>query len=89
MKTKKGLILRPLGKEFILVAEGLEAVDFSRMISMNETAAFLWKEVEDKEFDAETLVGLLTAEYDISREAAEKDVEALIQTWKEADIIDN
>lgn len=88
MKAKKGFTLRPLGKEYILVAEGLEAVDFSRMISMNETAAFLWKEVEDKVFEAETLVDLLTSEYDIDREAAQKDVEALIQTWKEADIIE-
>lgn len=88
MKAKKGFTLRPLGKEYILVAEGLEAVDFSRMISMNETAAFLWKEVEDKVFEAETLVDLLTGEYDIDREAAQKDVEALIQTWKEADIIE-
>ena len=36
MKTRKGFSLRSLGKEFVLVAEGLEAVDFSRMISMNE-----------------------------------------------------
>ena len=41
MKTSKGYTLRSLGQEFILVAEGLEAVDFSRMISMNESAAFL------------------------------------------------
>ncbi len=45
MKTKKGFILRSLGKEFILVAEGLEAADANSMVSMNESAAFLWKAV--------------------------------------------
>lgn len=88
MKTRKGYTLRSLGKEFILVAEGLEAVDFSRMISMNESAAFLWKAVEDKDFEAETLVGFLLDEYDITQEVAEKDVESLLQTWKEANIIE-
>lgn len=88
MKTRKGYTLRPLGKEFILVAEGLEAVDFSRMISMNESAAFLWKAVGDKDFEAETLVNLLMEEYDITREMAEKDVASLLQTWKEANIIE-
>ena len=54
MKTRKGYTLRSLGKEFVLVAEGLDAVDFSRMVSLNESAAFLWRSVEDKDFEAET-----------------------------------
>ena len=87
MKTRKGYTLRPLGKETILVAEGLEAVDFTRMVSMNDSAAYLWKAVEDKDFDAETLVNLLMEEYDIARELAERDVTSLLQAWKEANII--
>jgi hypothetical protein len=87
MKTKKGFILRSLGKEFILVAEGLEAFDANHMISMNESAAFLWKAVEGKDFDASTLVDLLLEEYDITREVAEKDVATLLQTWQDAEII--
>lgn len=88
MKTKNGYILRPLGMEYILVAEGLEAVDANRIISMNESAAYLWKAVEGKDFEAETMVDLLLDEYDITREVAEKDVDVLLQTWKDADIID-
>ena len=87
MKTKKGYRLRPLGKEYILVAEGLEVESANRMISMNATAAFLWEAVEGKEFDAETLVQLLVDEYDIDSETAKKDVEPLLQTWKDAGII--
>ena len=89
MKTKKGYTLRPLGKEFILVAEGLEAVDFNRMISMNESAAFLWKAVDGKEFDTEMLVSLLMEEYGITHEVAEKDVPVLMQSWKTAGIIED
>ena len=87
MKTKKGFVLRSLGREYILVAEGLEAADANRLVSMNESAAFLWKAIEDKEFDADTLINLLEEEYGITREVAEKDVIALLQTWKEANII--
>ena len=89
MKTKKGFVLRSLGREFILVAEGLEAADANRLISMNESAAFLWKTVEDKEFDADTLINLLMEEYGIDREVAEKDVASLIETWKKAEVINN
>lgn len=87
MKTKKGYILRSLGKEFILVAEGLEAADANSLISMNETAAFLWNAVEGKDFEADTLVDLLLQEYDITREVAEKDVALLLQTWQRAGVI--
>lgn len=88
MKTKNGYILRSLGTEYILVSEGLEATDANRLISMNESAAFLWKSVEGKDFEKETLVNLLLEEYGITREVAEKDTAMLVQTWKDADIID-
>ena len=86
MNTKKGFVLRTLGKEYILAAEGLET-NADRLISMNESAAFLWKSVEDKEFDADTLINLLMEEYGIAHEVAEKDVNALIKTWQKAGII--
>ena len=88
MKTKKGYVLRPLGTEYILVAEGLEAVDANRIISMNESAAYLWKAVEGKDFEAETLTDLLLEEYEIAREVAEKDSAVLLQTWKDAGIVE-
>lgn len=89
MKTRKGFTLRPLGQEYILVAEGLEAVDFSRMISLNASAALLWQEVEGKEFDADTLVNILLDNYDIMREVAQNDVATMLQTWKEANLIED
>ena len=88
MKIKKGYRLRSLGKEYILVAEGLAASDASQMVSLNETAAFLWKAVEDKDFDAAMLTQILLDEYDVARETAEKDVAMLLQTWKEAHLIE-
>ena len=52
MRTKKGLIMRTLGNEFILVDEGSNLTDFNRMISLTASAALLWEAVQDKEFDA-------------------------------------
>ena len=79
--------MRPLGKEYILVAEGLEVENANQMISMNATAAFLWEAVEGKDFDAETLAQLLVDEYGIDIETAKKDVMPLLQTWEKAGII--
>ena len=89
MKTKKGYVLRSLGREYILVSEGLEAADANKMISMNETAAFLWKAMEGKDFDVKTLAQLLANEYDIDLEIAEKDVTSLLETLEKANILED
>ena len=39
MKVKQGFKLRPLGDEFMLIGEGLEQINFNKMITMNATAA--------------------------------------------------
>ena len=88
MRTKNGYRLRPLGKEYILVAEGLEVENANQMISMNATAAFLWEAVEGKDFDTETLSQFLVDEYGIDSETAKKDVMPLLQTWEKAGIIE-
>ena len=88
MKTKKGFRLRNVCGENIIVAEGIENIDFSRIISMNETSAYLWQNIQDKEFDADTLVKLLLTEYEVDEATARKDAEGLITKWHEAGIIE-
>ena len=88
MKTKKGYTLRPLGQEYILLAEGLDVADATHMISMNATAAFLWEEVVDREFDAQTLVDLLINNWDVAPEIAEKDIAALLKSWERAEVLE-
>ena len=48
MKIKKGFVLRNVCGENIIVAEGKENIDFTKIISMNESSAYLWKNVEGK-----------------------------------------
>lgn len=88
MKTKKGFRLRNVCGENIIVAEGIENIDFSRIISMNETSAYLWQNIQDKEFDADTLVKLLLTEYEVDEATARKDAEGLITKWFEAGIVE-
>lgn len=87
MKAKKGFNLREVCGEQIIVAEGEENIDFSNIISMNESAAYLWKNLQDKEFTLDDMVRLLLEEYDVDQEVARKDAELLAAQWKEAEII--
>ena len=42
MKIKKGFVLRQLLGEYVVTGEGLERVNFNKIISLNATAAYLW-----------------------------------------------
>lgn len=83
MKIKKGFVLREMCGENIVAGEGLEHINFNKLVSLNSTAAFLWKKVEGKEFTAEEMAQYLVEEYGIDMELALKDASALCQAWKE------
>ncbi len=86
MKIKKGFVLREMCGENIVTAEGLEHINFNKMISLNSTAAFLWKKVVGKEFTAEEMAQLLIDEYGIDMELALKDSKALCKAWADAGV---
>lgn len=82
--------MRPLGDEFILVGEGLEQVNFNKMITMNESAAYLWQKVDGvDEFTLEDMVDFLTAEYEVSAEQAMQDCKETAESWLNAGLIIN
>ena len=87
MKAKTGFNLRTVCGENIIVAEGKENIDFSNIISMNESSAYLWKNIQDKEsFTTDDLAQLLFDEYDVDMETAKADAAQLANQWIEAGI---
>ena len=55
---KSGFELRDICGEHIIVAYGVENVDFTKLITLNESAAFLWRQVADKDFQVKMVDGL-------------------------------
>ena len=86
MKIKKGFVLREMCGENIVAGEGLENINFNKLISLNATAAFLWKKIADKEFTPEEMAEYLIEEYGIDMELALKDAKALALAWIDAGI---
>lgn len=88
MRTKNGFNLRQICGENVIIAEGEENIDFSNIISMNESSAYLWKNIQDKDFSEDELVKLLTEEYDVDEITAKSDVNNLVKSWLNAGIIE-
>lgn len=89
MKKKSGFELQDVCGEKVIIAQGIENIDFSKLIHLNETAAFLWEHVGTNEFNAEVLAeALIQADYDVDRETAIADSQILIDAWKEQGLIE-
>lgn len=88
MRIKKGFVLRDVCGEIIVVAEGKENIDFTKIISMNESAAFLWENVKDIDFDVDTLKTLLCSEYDVEDATALADSQTILNQWVEAGVVE-
>lgn len=88
MKIIEGFRLRDVMGQATVIGEGVNQVNFNKLITLNSSAAFLWKQVEGKEFDDTTLADLLVEEYGIDRELAEKDSKAIAAQWLEAGLVE-
>ena len=88
MKIKKGFVLREVCGEHVIVGEGLDAINFGRLLALNETAAWLWKEAQALgEFTVEALAERLCEEYEVAADEARRDVEEIINEWQKVGVI--
>lgn len=82
MKIQDGFKLRTICGEHIVVGEGLSRVNFNKLISLNPSAAYLWEQVQGRDFTEEDMVNLLTEKYDVQPEQALDDVRRMIEVWQ-------
>ncbi len=88
MRKKKGFELRDVCGEHVIMAYGMENIDFSKIISLNETAAFLWQAVGDGEFTAEAMASFLCGEYEVERDRALADSAAILAQWTQEGLLE-
>lgn len=86
MKIKEGFILREVAGNFIVVAVGSAVKEFNCVITLNDTGAFLWKQLE-KGATEEQLLSALLNEYEVEEDIAKKDINAFIEKITNANLL--
>ena len=88
MRQKDGFVLRDVLGEKALVGEGADTINFGKLISMNETATWLWEKASELgDFTEEQLVDAILQEYDVDKAKAQADIARIVNTWKEMGVI--
>ena len=89
MKIKKGFVLRNVCGENVVMGEGLDAIDFGRLLCLNESAVMLWQEaVRMGDFTIEALAEKLCDEYAVEYEQAKADVAAIVGEWQKVGVVE-
>ena len=86
MKIREGFILREVAGNYIVVAVGDAVKNFNGVINLNETGAFLWKELA-KGATVEDLKNALLSEYDVDDATALRDAQAFVDKLTEAKLV--
>ena len=87
MKIKSGFILRQIAGSYVAVPVGARTVDFNGMITLNDTAAFLWHQLE-LDCDRDALVRAVLAEYEVDEAHARRSVDNFLDSLRQAGCLD-
>lgn len=87
MKIKEGFLLRQVGENHIVVPVGSQSVDFRCIITLNETGAFIWKQLQTP-CTEQDLVAALVAEYDAPQNVIAADVQTYLAALREKNLLD-
>ena len=86
MKLKQGFIMREIAGETIVVPSGDE-LNLNMMITLNDTAKFLWKRLEAG-IDMDALVQAMLSEYDVDEQTARSGAERFVTKLSENGFLD-
>ena len=86
MKIKEGFLLKEVAGNNVIIPVGNNLVDFSAMITVNETGAFLWKLLAE-DTDIDSLVKAMTAEFDVDEALAREDITEFINVLKDKKVL--
>ncbi len=83
MKINPDFTIQKVGASYLAVPVGETSKQFHGMIRLNETGAFLWNLMAEKDCTEADLVEALLGEYDVERSVAETDVHRVVELLRE------
>lgn len=85
MKIKSGFLLRNIAGSYVIVPCGDRVSEFNGIITVNETGAFLWKQMEKGATEDELVQALIDNYEGVDEALARQSVKEFLQSIQEAD----
>ncbi len=88
MKAKPGFVLRNVVDEYILMPTGDNIGKFNGTVLLNAVSAFVWEKLQTS-ISREELLKAILDEFEVEKAVASADLDALLETLKGYDVIEN
>ena len=89
MKIKSGFVLEKVGGEYLAVAVGERAREFSGFVRLNSTGAYFWNLMTENDVTVDEMVAKALADFDgVSEEQISGDVKNLLKALVDGGIIE-
>lgn len=86
MKKTEGYLIRKLEDEYVVLPFGKRAEEVNEVISLSETAGFMYLHAEEAS-SADELAELVCREYGVERSVVYEDVVAVVRTLREKGLL--
>ena len=87
--TRKGdFVLRQIADEYVLIPYGATAEKMNQVLTLSETAAFIYEQTGDAA-SAEEIAERLGKAYDVPAEEVQEDVNAVLETFRNYGILES
>lgn len=77
MRVDKEFVLREIAGDYIIIPTGKTVLEFNGMITISDTARFIWENIE-KVDSLEEMIQMVLDTYEIDEETARKDTIAFV-----------
>ena len=88
MKIKQQYKVREMAGEHVVIMHGGHGADLTRIISLNESALYLWNALCDRAFSVEDVANLLAEYYGIDDAVAERDALHWVERLEECALVE-
>lgn len=86
MKIKSGYIIGSIGGENVVLPSG-DNLDLRRMITLNDSAKFLWEQLQEDKSEEDLLQAVLSTYEDVDQEEVKKYISDFVCQLKEYDLL--
>lgn len=88
MKIKANYVIKTIKDEYVVVPIKDEAIRFRGIITLNNTAKFIFETLKNSNLDKKELLDLMLEKYDVDQGLLEKDIDNFLKVLEENDLLE-
>ena len=88
MKVKAHYMYKQLGNQHLVLPIGIDQVEFKGMLRLNETAAFMFQQLQSQDLTQEDLVRIVSEHYQVESAVVEEDVAQFLALLQDKQLLD-